>query len=69
MRSYLKEAREKLGLKQSDVATHLGISTNYYCDIENGNRQSEMKAPLLVKLSTILQIPIDEMLEKERTDM
>lgn len=65
MRKYLKNAREKLGFTQADVAKRLGISTNYYCDIENGNRQSEMKAPLLIELSTILKIPINDMLAKE----
>ena len=36
-RTYLKKAREELGLTQSDVAKRVGISANYYCDIENGN--------------------------------
>lgn len=38
-RTYLKEARKELGLTQSDVTKRVGISANYYCDIENGNRQ------------------------------
>lgn len=66
MREYLKNAREKLGLTQADVANKLGIATNYYCDIENGNRQKEMKATLLIELSTILQIPVNEMLTEEK---
>lgn len=66
MRKYLKDAREKLGLTQADVAKRIGISTNYYCDIENGNRQSEMKASLLIELSTILKIPISDMLKEEK---
>ncbi len=65
MRNYLKKAREELGLTQSDVAKKIGISTNYYCDIENGNRQQEMKATLLIELSTVLKIPINSMLAME----
>lgn len=57
-RTYLKKAREKLGLTQSDVAKKVGISANYYCDIENGNRQQEMKATLLAQLSDVLKIPL-----------
>lgn len=65
MRNYLKKARKELGLTQSDVAKKIGISTNYYCDIENGNRQQEMKATLLIELSTVLKIPINSMLAME----
>lgn len=68
MRKYLKDARKELGFTQEDVAKRLGISTNYYCDIENGNRQSEMKAPLLIELSTILKIPINDMLKKRKVE-
>lgn len=66
MRKYLKDARTNLGYTQSDVANHLGISQNYYCDIENGSRQKELKASVAVELSTFLKIPIKELLEHER---
>lgn len=65
-RTYLKKAREELGLTQSDVAKRVGISANYYCDIENGNRQQEMKATLLIELSTVLKIPVNSMPEMEK---
>lgn len=32
----LAEARKKLGLTQSETAMKLGISTNYYCHLEQG---------------------------------
>lgn len=38
MREYLKNAREDMNLTQKDVALFLGISQNYYSDIENGIR-------------------------------
>lgn len=44
MRDYLKEARLSLGMTQEDVAKHIGISANYYCSIEKGERQRDMNA-------------------------
>ena len=66
MREYLKKRREELCLSQKDVANALGVSQNYYCDIENGERQRDMKATTLIKLSSILKIPVEKMLEQER---
>lgn len=66
MRLYLKEAREKLGLLQKDVAQKLNISPNYYSCIENGERQNDMKTSVLIELSSVLKIPISDMLELER---
>lgn len=67
MREYLKKRREELCLSQKDVASALGVSQNYYCDIENGERQRDMKATTLIKLSSILKIPVEKMLEEERS--
>lgn len=66
MRKYLKERRKELGMSQGDVASSIGISQNYYCDIENGERQKDMNASILIKLSTVLRIPASDMLEAER---
>lgn len=66
MRKYLKEAREKLNYTQTHVAQSLGISQNYYCDIENGVRQKELKASLIIGLSDVLKIPINDLLKFER---
>lgn len=38
LREYLKNARLSLGMIQEDVAKRIGISTNYYCSIEKGER-------------------------------
>lgn len=66
MREYLKKAREALGYTQLEVANQLGISQNYYCDIENGSRQRELKATIALALSEILNIPINDLLKYER---
>lgn len=47
------------------MAESIGISQNYYCDIENGIRQKELKAGILSKLSNILNISVSEILEEE----
>lgn len=66
MRTYLKRRREELCLTQKDIANAIGVSQNYYCDIENGERQKDMKATILIKLSEVLRIPVSKMLEEER---
>lgn len=37
---FIRRQREKLELKQRDVADMVGISQAYYCDIENGKRET-----------------------------
>ncbi len=65
MRMYLKEAREEMGYTQGQLAELLGISANYYCDIENGMRQKDMRVSLFAKLSKISGIPASNMLRFE----
>lgn len=65
MRHYLKVARENKGYTQRYVAEQIGISQNYYCDIENGIRQKELKASTLNAISRLLEIPLEEMISEE----
>ncbi|RKI37297.1 XRE family transcriptional regulator [bacterium D16-51] len=65
LRGYLKRERKKLGLTQREVADKLGISQNYYCDIENGNRQNEMRSNILTGLSKIFNLSVNEIIEME----
>ena len=41
-RSWMKDAREKSGKTQAEVAAALHISESYYCEIENGNRMPRL---------------------------
>lgn len=41
MRKNLKEARQKAGMTQQDMADKLGISLRYYQNIEAGSRTGE----------------------------
>ncbi len=43
MRKNLKEARQKAGMTQKQVAEHLGISERYYRFIETGTRDGDFK--------------------------
>lgn len=65
MRYWLKKIRKEKGLQQEDIAKLLDISTNYFCDIENGNRKKKLDIDLLQKLSKALKIPIGKILEYE----
>jgi ribosome-binding protein aMBF1 (putative translation factor) len=42
----LVRAREKAGLKQSDVAARLGLPASYLSKIENGTRRLQRRAAL-----------------------
>lgn len=52
----LKEAREYIGLKQEQVATHLGIPRTGVSDIEKGKRT--VSAIELKKLAHLYQCPV-----------
>lgn len=43
MRNNLKEARQKAGMTQRNVAEYLGITIRSYQRIENGERIGEIK--------------------------
>lgn len=54
----LKKMREKRGLKQKFIAEQLGISPNYYSQIENGHRQLQIEH--ILKLRSIFDVSLDE---------
>ncbi|MCD2492761.1 helix-turn-helix domain-containing protein [Lacrimispora sp. NSJ-141] len=43
MRKALKEARQKAGMTQRDVADYLGITERYYRQIEAGQRTGDFE--------------------------
>lgn len=54
----LKKIREERGIQQKFVAEYLGLSANYYCQIENGHRNLPTKC--LPKLQKLFGISLDE---------
>jgi transcriptional regulator with XRE-family HTH domain len=68
MRDWLLNARRERGLTQLDVAKKLDISEAYFNYIENGERQKKMDIALASKLSMILEIPLAEIIEFEKSE-
>lgn len=65
MRKYLKDARTESKLTQLELAKRLGISQNYYCDIENGVRQKDLKNSIVMDLSKVLNVSVETILKEE----
>lgn len=63
MRNWLKELRVKAGLTQLEVARQLNISESYYSLIESGARKKDIGVSLIVKMSQIFNVPIEEIIE------
>ena len=59
-RGYLVNLREKRNESQQDVADSLGISRQYYCMIENGDRQKRMDVTLLAGLANHFGVSLAE---------
>jgi transcriptional regulator with XRE-family HTH domain len=56
--AYIREARERQGLLQADVAEQLGVSRAYYTHIEAGNRDIYFATAL--DICRILKLNFDE---------
>lgn len=68
MREWLFEARKKQNMTQLEVAKKLDISEGYYSYIESGVRQKKMDVALASKLSVVFGIPLERIIELERSD-
>lgn len=56
--SNLKQLREERGIKQKFVAEQLGITANYYSQIENGHRFPQVEH--LLKLRNLFNVSLDD---------
>ena len=65
MREYLKKIRNQKNISQDQLSDKIGISQNYYCYIENGERQQDISLGLLQKLSSALEVPLDDLIQAE----
>ncbi len=61
----LKAARIKEGLKQSEVAERVGLSTGAVSTYENGTR--EPKIEILIKLADEFDLPLDQLVGRKKT--
>ena len=65
MRDWLKQCRVNRGLTMKDMSKRLDISESYYSLIESGDRQKKLDIMLAMKLSAVLGVPINKIVEFE----
>lgn len=65
MREWLKDARQKAGLTQAELAKDLGITESYYSYIERGARQKSLDLTLVIKLARFLCLTTSQIVEYE----
>ena len=56
----VKNARNKLGWKQEELAHRVGITTSHMSHIETG--QTKVALPTIVKIANALSVSVDELL-------
>ena len=65
MRDWLKEKRRERGYTMAQMAAKLEITESYYSLIEANDRQKKMDIGLAIKLSDVLGIPVEEIINLE----
>lgn len=59
MRYWLRNLRVENKLSQQELADLLGISQNYYCLIETGDRLSSLRLNMASQLSDLFGVSLD----------
>lgn len=67
MREWLRRLRKANGLTQCDTAELLGVSQNYYCNIENGLRQADLTLSTAAKIADLFNIPLSTIRNHEES--
>lgn len=70
MRDWLKQIRAEKSMTQMQVAEAAGISGNYYCYIETGERGNPLPVPTAKKIAEVLNFDWQRFYEEgeESTD-
>jgi len=63
MRDRLRQARIAAGLRQRDIASIVGISIPFYCQIETGKRRANIE--LAGNIAKALSMPLDGLFDRE----
>lgn len=66
-RKYLRILREQRNMTMQDVADKMGITRQYYQQIEAGEKQKKMALPIAVSLSEAFGITTDQIIEYEKS--
>lgn len=59
----IREIRESQGITQRKLATSVGITPAYLCDLEKGKRHNP-SLTLLMRIAKELNVTVSELLEK-----
>ena len=59
--AFLREARERNGLHQEDIAEKLGVSRSYYAYIENGKRN--IYFPRAINICRVLDLDMNDFIK------
>lgn len=65
MRDYLRKLRENSHLSMQDIADKIGISRQYYQQIEAGERQKKMDITLVSAIANLFSVPIGDIVNEE----
>ena len=65
MRDWLKQKRTEKGLTMAEMAAQLDLTESYYSRLESGDRQKNMDIALLRKLSCVLGMTAEEIINLE----
>lgn len=65
-REYLSNLRNKNLFSQSELSKMIDLSQSYYASIETGERQQDMSLSVMEKLSSALNVPLDEFIKMEQ---
>ncbi|WP_346928772.1 helix-turn-helix transcriptional regulator [Clostridium sp.] len=61
MKNNIKELRKKIGMRQEDIATELGVTRQTINAIENDKYNPTLE--LAMKLARLLKTPVEEIFE------
>ena len=60
--AFIREARDRQGLLQADIAEKLGVSRSYYAYIESGSR--EIYFTLAINICQVLNLDISDFMNR-----
>ena len=67
-REYLKKLREQRNMSMQIVADKIGITRQYYQQIEAGERQKKMDVTLVIALSNLFEITPEQIIMQEQNN-
>ena len=65
MREYLRRLREINRISMQSAANHIGISRQYYQQIEAGERQKKIDITLVTALASLFNVSVEEIISQE----